>query len=337
MSVPSTVSVIVPTYNRARLISRGIRSALANLLPGDEIIVADDASTDDTESVVRSFGDPVRYVRGSHGGAGAARNLGLTLATKDLVAFLDSDDEWFPDKLALQRTYLDRRPDVLFAFSNFRSKLDTGEEEPNFLAHWHKDSRSWNEILADGLPYSRTAPLPDGRPDFMVHVGDMFLAEMLSDYMATSTVITRRVEAGDALRFSDDLRISEDKECFGRLAQRGAGAYFDCETSIQWGHSGPRVSDTNAYALASARLTLFDRIWCQDATFMARHGETLAAARQRQHLKRARWLLQHGRASEARRDLEQAGSLSPFSLRLLATLPDQLLGLLLTARRALKR
>jgi glycosyltransferase involved in cell wall biosynthesis len=321
MSAPLTVSVIIPTYNRANLVARAIRSALDNTVPGDEIIVVDDASTDHTPEVVRGFADPVRYVRAAHGGAGGARNVGLTHATGDLVAFLDSDDEWFADRLLLQRQFLARRPDVLFIFTDFCSKLDTGEEEHGFLRHWHKDDRSWDDILAPGVCYSSIAPLPAGRADFRVHVGDMFLREMQSDYIATSTVIARRREAGAALHFADDIRISEDKECFGRLAQLGPGAYFDCETSIQWGHAGPRVSDTNAHALVTSRLLLFDRIWGRDARFLAEHGEELRQARAAQYLKRARWLLARGRTREARADLRHAAEI-PWSYRLLAGVPE---------------
>ncbi len=335
MTAALTISVIIPTYNRAHLIERAIRSALVNLLAGDEIIVVDDASTDETSAVVSRFGEPVRMVRSEQRGAGGARNVGLEHVTCDLVAFLDSDDEWFPDRLHLQREFLRRRPDVLYVFTNFRSREVGMPDVPCFLKSWHKDERSWDDILAPGVPYSSIAPLPEGRDDFRVHVGNMFLQEMLSDYIATSTVITRRVEAGSALRFADDIRISEDKECFARLAQRGLGAYFDCETSIQWGHSGPRVSDTNAYALVNSRLLLFSRIWERDVEFMARHGQELAAARCRQHLKRAKWLLARGRTQEARADLKLAGE-APLSYRLFSTIPDPIAQRFLATRRWLR-
>src|SRR5207302_2632362 len=116
----------------------------------------------------------------------------------------------------------------------------------NYLARWHNDYRPWDDILAPGLWYSSVATLPEKRADFRVHVGSMYLAEMLSDYVATSTCIVRRVEAGDALRFATDVPVSEDKECFARLAGAGPAAYLDCETSWQWGHGGPRITDANA-------------------------------------------------------------------------------------------
>jgi glycosyltransferase involved in cell wall biosynthesis len=315
-----TVSVIIPTYNRAHLVGRAIRSALANVEPGDEILVIDDASTDNTAEVVAAFGDPVRLILAPHGGAGAARNAGLSEARGDLVAFLDSDDEWYPGKLRLQRALLEQRPDVLFCFGNFRSKEESGAEEPFFLQHWHRDPRPWDEILSPGVLYSSVAPLPDGWADFRVHVGSMFLPELLSDYIATTTVVTRRVEAGDALSFGADLPTAEDKECFAKLAGRGPGAYFDAELSIQWGHAGPRVTDARRETAMDSKLKLLARVWERDADFMARHGETLRAVRRDTHLRRARWLLARGRTAEARQDLQQAGQY-PLVYRLLAAVP----------------
>ncbi len=103
MATP-VVSVILTTHNRARLIGRSLRSVLAQTHRDLEVLVVDDASTDDTESVVNAFGDPrVRYVRRSvNGGPPAARNEGLRLARGEFVAFQDDDDEWFLDKLELQ-------------------------------------------------------------------------------------------------------------------------------------------------------------------------------------------------------------------------------------------
>lgn len=317
------VSVIIPTYNRAHLIARAIRSAVAALEIDDEIIVVDDASTDKTAAVVSAYSDRVRYVLARHGGAGAARNCGLSHATGELVAFLDSDDEWDADKIRLQRTLLERRPDVLFCCANFRSKTEDGVVEPGYLVHWHKNPQSWDEIISPGVMYSRIAPLTARRPDFRVHVGSFFLRELQSDYMATTTVMIRRLEAGEALRFAEDIRISEDKECFARVASVGPGAYFDTDLSTQWGHSGPRVSDTNHYALSSAKLLLIDRIWAADPTFAAEHAAEIERVRQQQYLKRARWLLARGRTTEARQDLRHV-SHAPLSHRAFAVLPEPL-------------
>lgn len=101
-----TVSVIVPTHERASLLPRALRSAQTQTHRNLDIIVVDDASRDETPRVCADIaaGDPrVRCVRSEENIRGAkARNLGLSLARGEYVAFLDDDDEWAPDKVALQ-------------------------------------------------------------------------------------------------------------------------------------------------------------------------------------------------------------------------------------------
>lgn len=98
------VSVVIPTYNRAHLLSRAINSVLAQTFSDYEIIVIDDGSTDHTRGIVDRFrGSRIRLLRLERNwGASRARNLGIQTAHGDWVAFLDSDDEWLPRKLELQ-------------------------------------------------------------------------------------------------------------------------------------------------------------------------------------------------------------------------------------------
>lgn len=100
----ATVSVIIPTHNRAALVGRAVRSALHQSHRDLEVIVVDDGSTDDTPSVIAGFADTrVRYiVHTMNKGGGAARNSGIEAADGEYIAFLDSDDEWLPDKLERQ-------------------------------------------------------------------------------------------------------------------------------------------------------------------------------------------------------------------------------------------
>jgi len=103
MQVP-LVSVILPTRDRADVLPRAVRSVLDQTMDRLELIVVDDASADDTTAVVQAIDDArLIYLRhGSAEGAAAARNRGLAVARGALVAFQDSDDEWYPDKLAMQ-------------------------------------------------------------------------------------------------------------------------------------------------------------------------------------------------------------------------------------------
>jgi len=107
MSHP-TFSVVLPVYNRERLVGRAIRSVLAQDERDFEILAVDDASTDGSLEILEAFDDPrVRIVRHSENrGGGASRNTGIHAARGDYIAFLDSDDYWLPRKLSVCRRLL---------------------------------------------------------------------------------------------------------------------------------------------------------------------------------------------------------------------------------------
>ena len=108
--VVTRVSVIIPTWNRAKSISRAVRSALGQTVSPLEVLVCDDGSTDQTRDVVHRINDPrVRWIQGAHSGLPAVpRNHGITAAKGEWIAFLDSDDEWLPEKLELQLAAAER-------------------------------------------------------------------------------------------------------------------------------------------------------------------------------------------------------------------------------------
>jgi len=101
--MPRSVSVVIPTYNYGRFIGEAIESVLKQTLAASEVIVIDDGSTDDTETVVREFEDRgVRYIRQENAGVCAARNTGVAESGGDLIGFLDADDTWEPTKIEKQ-------------------------------------------------------------------------------------------------------------------------------------------------------------------------------------------------------------------------------------------
>lgn len=106
------VSVIIPTYNRARHLQRAIRSVLDQTFQDFEIIVVDDASIDDTPDIIKAFQDPrMRYFRHqSNRKEAGSRNTGVQNSVGKYIAFLDDDDTWLPQKLALQVNLLDISP-----------------------------------------------------------------------------------------------------------------------------------------------------------------------------------------------------------------------------------
>ena len=98
------VSIILPTYNRAHIIEKSIRSVLQQTFTNFELIIVDDGSTDNTEEVVKSIDDDrIKYIKyPENKGANVARNLGISLAQGVYIGFQDSDDEWYIDKLEKQ-------------------------------------------------------------------------------------------------------------------------------------------------------------------------------------------------------------------------------------------
>jgi hypothetical protein len=205
-----------------------------------------------------------------------------------------------------------------------------------YLSRWHGDRRRWDEILGQGIPFSTLAPLPSGRPDFPVHIGDLYYTEMLGDYVCTSTVMVRREEAATALHFATDLRRFQDWECFGRLAGAGLAAYLDCETQWNCDHAGPRLTRADALYCSDARISVLRRVWGADPKFLARHGSRYREALAFHQRARARALLGLGRTREAREGFRLAGSIS-WVERTLATLPGPLTRALVNARRRVRR
>ncbi len=103
MEEETLISVVLPTFNREKLIARSISSILNQTYKNFELIVVDDGSTDNTEQVVRAIHDPrIIYIKNEHRGGAAARNTGIQAARGAYIAFQDSDDEWFPSKLEKQ-------------------------------------------------------------------------------------------------------------------------------------------------------------------------------------------------------------------------------------------
>ena len=112
MTYPSCV-VVIPCWNAEKWIARSIRSTLEQGYPNLEIIVIDDGSTDNSLSVIRSFGDRIRWETGPNCGAAAARNRGLALTKADYVVFLDADD-WLEDRYLTNALYrASSKPDLI--------------------------------------------------------------------------------------------------------------------------------------------------------------------------------------------------------------------------------
>ncbi len=132
MSIPCKVSVIIPTFNRAKLLIEAIESVLAQKYRNYEIIVVDDGSTDETREVLIPYlaEQRIRYIFQKNKKQASARNTGIRNSKGEYIAFLDSDDLWLSDKLELQVHALEENPEAGMVYCNqYLIELEADKEE----------------------------------------------------------------------------------------------------------------------------------------------------------------------------------------------------------------
>lgn len=198
------VSVVLPVYNRAHYVGEAIESVLAQTLPPDELIVVDDGSTDDSVAVVERFARPeIRVLRQPNGGIGSARNAGLRAVTGELVAFIDSDDLWERDKLALQVEAMRASDDVQLVFGHlveFLSPDRAGELATLRVSADPVPGLIATTLLVRGTAAARIGPFDEGLRvgefvEWMARANDLGLASR----MLPETVARRRFHGGNTV------------------------------------------------------------------------------------------------------------------------------------------
>jgi len=190
------ISVIIPAYNSAKTISESIDSVLKQAYDNTEILVIDDGSTDNTEEVIASYGNRIIYVKQANSGPSAARNRGINESFGDLIAFLDADDVWVPNKLSKQVQRFIDNPDLGLcgaACNNCNSDLDVIELHDVCPTD---PQRIWRELLVQNL-------------------------------FATPTVVVRRECFQKAGYFNESIGFAEDWDMWLRIVNLYSAAYID--------------------------------------------------------------------------------------------------------------
>jgi glycosyltransferase involved in cell wall biosynthesis len=137
---PGLISVIIPTYDREeRMVGAAVESVLAQAVGPLEVIVVDDGSAVSVAPFVASYGDPVRFHYKPNGGIASARNAGVGLSRGSILAFLDSDDLWRPDKLTRQLAALEHDPALEAVYGRAEQFYDAEVDEAFKLRHPIKD------------------------------------------------------------------------------------------------------------------------------------------------------------------------------------------------------
>jgi len=196
-------SIVIPVYNRARELGEAIRSVLDQREQDFEIVVVDDGSSDDPESVVEGFNDPrILFLRQSNRGGGAARNAGIDLARGRFVTFLDSDDVYLPNHLA-----------------NMRALLEESENTVGYA-----------RMIVD-RGHGRTLL----KPPRAIRPGEAMADYLLRDrgFVPTITLAVERELAG-RVRYDEDLRAAEDTDFAIRLHLAGCRFAMVEEPGAVW-------------------------------------------------------------------------------------------------------
>ncbi|MFH0961016.1 MAG: glycosyltransferase [Pseudomonadota bacterium] len=204
------VSVIVPTFNRGDVLSRAIGSVLSQTFEDYELIVVDDGSTDSTRDLFSSLPRSVNYINQKHKGVSAARNKGILESTGELVAFLDSDDEWCADKLEKQVKLYQSR-------------------DHHFICHS-------NEIW-----------LRNGKPVFQKEIhrkqgGHFFERALERCLISPSAVIMTRSLLDDTGYFDESLPAAEDYDLWLRITAYNPVKFLDDPLIIKHGDREDQLS-----------------------------------------------------------------------------------------------
>lgn len=194
-----SVSVIIPAYNRARYVTIAIDSVLAQTYKDYEIIVVDDGSTDHTQEVLIPYTNQARCFHQQNSGVSAARNLGIQQARGEWIAFLDSDDEWVPDKLSIQMEHVLNKDELCVHVTNHSISLHNGGRSNYFRV------TGCEQFVEDKLIIDR--PL-----EYQIRYG---LARV-------PCMMARRQALMNAGLFDTGLTIYEDQDLMCRLALQGA-------------------------------------------------------------------------------------------------------------------
>jgi glycosyltransferase involved in cell wall biosynthesis len=204
------VSVIIPTYNRVALVTEAVASVEAQTFRDFEILVVDDGSTDATLEALAPWED-VRILRQPRrAGVAAARNLGAAAARGEWLAFLDSDDLWLPEKLALQMAYLKDRPSLLLC-----------QTDETWVRH--------------GVRVNKPA-------SHRKVAGSIFLPSLTRCMVSPSAVVLHRQLLADHDGFDEDLPAAEDYDLWLRLTWRFEVGLVDKPLIIKRGGHADQLS-----------------------------------------------------------------------------------------------
>jgi len=341
------VSVVIPTYQRAKLVVEAIDSVLAQTWARQEIIVIVDGSGDDTAAVLRRYGDRIRLVEQENRGLNAVRNRALDMAQGKYVALLDDDDLWRPHKTEFQVGVLEAVP-AAFTFSDFTIFRTDGTETAG-LASWGNEIEEWCASFAARRRFSphELPVLPAmGHDSLATFTGDIYHHSLRHPYVLPSASLIRRASIG-ALRFEETDPTCGDWEFFARLSRCGGAVFTQADTTLNRSHEdATRLTRQREELQLARRVAMTERLWGADAEFRDEYAAEYSALLSQLLTRLGLLHLLDGQRDASRGVLERAAQLGApgfqarlAALRVFAALPGSaaMLGAARTLRRRLRR
>lgn len=213
-----TVSVIIPAFNAAKLITRSLDSIAHQTVLPFEVIVVDDGSSDDTYQAALSHSlselTTVRVFKKANGGQASARNFGIRVATSQYIALLDQDDEFSPLHIENLSNAAGIYPDATLFFAAVERVFDSDE-----VAQSEKHLPDFRAIAQSHCDFSSSL--------FKVMKQTLFNDLIKGNFINPSSSMFPRIYAGETIIFDDSLRYLEDRELFIRLAVAGKCIFID--------------------------------------------------------------------------------------------------------------
>ena len=225
-------SVIVPTYNRGHLLPRALNSIAAQTQTPLEVIVVDDGSTDDTIAILRREYPDVVIFEETHRGVSAARNRGIQASRGDWIAFLDSDDEWLPEKLARQNAALVSTPTILLCHTEEVWVRNGVRVNP-----MKKHAKRGGAIFEDCLPLCCMSP---------------------------SSVVVHREVLEDVGVFDESLPACEDYDLWLRITSRYPVVFIDEPLVVKHGGHNDQLS-RRYWGMDRFRITALEKLLGSDS------------------------------------------------------------------------
>ena len=235
------ISVIIPTFNRKKTLGRAIQSVFNQSLWPFEVLIIDDGSNDGTKEWVKESFQDIKFIYQNNQGVSSARNKGIKYASGDWIAFLDSDDEWLPNKLYEQVKAIELNPEINFFHTNeiwIRNGVRVNQMK--------KHKKYGGYIFEKCLDICRVSP--------------------------SSSLIKKEI-FDDIGMFDESLRVCEDYDLWLRIASKYPVVFLDTPLIYKYGGHGDQLSKVNdgieSYRIQSLEKIIKSSVLSNEQEFIA--------------------------------------------------------------------